>query len=80
MRNVRERNRWRERTVASLGKHYSTAADPNADTDPNAKSFTISLTNIDSVAFTWYIDNSIAVALGNICVSDPESQRQPYAG
>ena len=63
MRNAHERNRRRERAVASLGKCYSFA-----NSQPDAESV--------ADCFVNFVRNTISITAGDICISywEPSSE------
>src|SRR5213079_209178 len=61
-RNARERNRRRERAVASLGKYHSAVAESDTDAEPDAIGFA-----------RWKSDDSRSVADFDFRVSARES-------
>ena len=56
MRNAGERDRRRERAVASLGKHY-----PFPHSQPDSESFTVSFLNC--------VGNSVSFTSADVCIS-----------
>ena len=75
MRNAGQRNRWRKRAVASLGKYHSTFARSQPDAEP----FPVS--ERDTVCLVNRIGDAICFCDAYVRVSDfqPGSDRAVYS-
>ena len=70
MRNAGERDRRRERAVASLGKHY-----PFSHSEPEP----VAISERDPISFTNRFGNSVSVTVGDVRISFCESYSNAIA-